>query len=138
MKRTEAETAAWKARIGREAQRDMTPSQRKLWLALKALNQGWRSEYWIEGRTKNGGVHPYRIDIYHPATRLAVEVDGGYHQKTRGRDRRRGNQLRFVDVETLRFTNERVDSDFTAVFSEIQEVIHARGTDPSTSESASL
>ncbi len=51
--------------------------------------------------------------------RLAVEVDGGVHQDSSQRDSERDAQLAAVGVTILRFRNERVFDDLTAVLHEI-------------------
>ena len=83
MKRSAAESVAFTARTTAAARQNLTPAHRALWNALR-LTPGWHCEYNVIGTTKNGGRFPYRLDRYHPASRLAVEVDGGIHARTRG------------------------------------------------------
>jgi lysozyme len=92
VKRSAAESVAFTARTTAAARQNLTSAHRALWNALR-LRPGWHSEYNVIGTTKNSGRFPYRLDLYHPASRLAVEVDGGIHVRTRGRERRRDARM---------------------------------------------
>jgi very-short-patch-repair endonuclease len=122
VKRSAAESVAFTARTTAAARQNLTPAHRALWNALR-LTPGSHSEYNVIGTTKNGGRFPYRLDLYHPASRLAVEVDGGIHARTRGRDRRRDTRMALQGVRTLRYSNARVLTDLDGVIAEIEEEI---------------
>jgi very-short-patch-repair endonuclease len=100
-------------------------AQTALWNALR-LTPGWHCEYNVIGTTKNGGRFPYRLDLYHPATRLAIEVDGGSHWNRMGRDRRRDTRVALQGITTLRYSNRRVLTDLVGVVAEIEEVLRNR------------
>lgn len=64
----------------------------------------------------------YILDFWFPASLLAVEVDGPYHQGRRQRayDSRRDSRLAEMDIETLRFTNEQVVESIKEVMAAIK------------------
>ena len=84
-KRSLDEQMAWLGMAAEQARHNLTPAQAKLWELIKPL--GFLLEYEMIATTKNGGKYPYRFDFYHPELKIAVEIDGGYHSRTRGRDR---------------------------------------------------
>ncbi len=56
----------------------------------------------------------FRIDLAYPDLRLAIEVDGWSHHRSRGsfdNDRARGNQLELAGWTVLRFTSKSTRSD---------------------------
>jgi very-short-patch-repair endonuclease len=53
----------------------------------------------------------YIVDVYIPAGKLVVEVDGGYHKRRTVYDSRRTAALIKYGYRVLRLTNERVFSD---------------------------
>jgi very-short-patch-repair endonuclease len=113
VKRSAAESVAFTARTTAAARQNLTPAHRSLWNALR-LTPGWHCEYNVVCTTKNDGRFPYRLDLYHPASRLAIEVDGGIHARRRGRDRRRDTRMALQGITTLRISNHRVLTDLEA------------------------
>lgn len=76
----------------------------------------------------------YKVDLAHPDTKLAIEVDGNSHntKKWRFLDRRKTEILNCLGWYVLRFKNERVLSDLTGVISEIREcmILRSKGITP--------
>jgi len=72
----------------------------------------------------------YIVDIYFPNSRLAVEVDGGYHNnlKQMGYDARRDYRLKQIGVKTMRFTNKDVIQDVAGVSEKIYKEARRRFT----------
>jgi len=66
-------------------------------------------------------IRTYILDFYCHAARLAVEVDGGYHQNVEQRDydARRTADLVEIGVSVIRFTNEEVINDLGAVLAAV-------------------
>ncbi len=90
-----------------------TAAESLLWLSLRRRGLAglrFRRQHVVAG---------YIVDFYCPAMRLAVEVDGGVHHDSLQRDAERDAQLAEVGVRVLRFRNERVFDDLTAVLREI-------------------
>jgi intein/homing endonuclease len=63
------------------------------------------------------------VDFYGPASRLAIELDGGIHDSPQKgwADRIRHRQIQQAGVRVLRFRNERVIEDLKGVLREIAE-----------------
>ena len=94
-----------------------TTGESKLWERLEPL--GFERQLPLGGQTKNGGIWMYILDFWHLKTNLVVEVDGGYHKKRKGYDRRRDTRLATAGLHTIRFTNREVDQDLDGVVARI-------------------
>ncbi len=72
------------------------------------------------GRSCGGG---YVVDFYCPKCRLAVELDGGYHEdeEVRENDAVRTEFLNAQDIEVVRFGNGEVFADMEKVLRKIEE-----------------
>jgi very-short-patch-repair endonuclease len=130
MRRSEEERAKFMADCVREQIRKQTPAERVMKGLLEPL--GFKFQVWKVGKTKNGGVHDYLLDCFHPGSNLCVEVDGGIHKKQKGRDRRRTNQLGYAEgIRVIRFENRRVLACKKGVFVNhemiLQEIREAMG-----------
>src|SRR6187401_2841034 len=89
------EQCAWANR------QQLTPSEARLWSALKARQLGvqFRREVPLAGR--------YIVDFCAPSVRLVVEVDGRCHEARRQADARRDAELR-----GLGYCVVRIEADF--------------------------
>lgn len=67
----------------------------------------------------------YIIDFYCPEMRLAIEVDGEYHNNTETReyDQQRQDYLEACGIRFLRFTNENIYKNVGKVLEEILQFI---------------
>jgi very-short-patch-repair endonuclease len=65
------------------------------------------------------------LDFFCPKAKLAVEVDGGYHNTTeqQNRDNARTKYLNACGVHVLRFTNEQVRRQMNEVLREIGDAV---------------
>jgi very-short-patch-repair endonuclease len=108
VKRTEQERQDFITVAAATMARNPTPAERRLWTALEPL--GWRRQVVVSvPRLKHPERRDYYIlDFYYPKLRRCIEVDGGYHSKRRGRDRRRDMRLAVHGIRTLRLTNRQV------------------------------
>jgi very-short-patch-repair endonuclease len=106
MRRTPAERAEFVERAAAHMAANPTKAEDALYDILIPL--GFISQWSVGGSTKNGGAWIYILDFYHAKLKLCVEVDGGVHARTKGRDRRRGTRLAGEDIQTVRFTNKEV------------------------------
>jgi very-short-patch-repair endonuclease len=77
----------------------------------------------IDGHTKNGGYWIYVCDFYHQKLKLCIEVDGGVHKRTKGRDRRRATRMAIEGIVTLRFTNKQVVKTPDAVKAKVKSAM---------------
>lgn len=84
-----------------------TGAEERLWRVLEPLGF-WRQTP-FGGETKNGLRWHYIADFYRPGAGLVIEVDGGDHARTKGRDRRRTERLRIEHgIRVIRFSNNQV------------------------------
>ena len=98
----------------------MTHSENRLWSEVK--------EKKILG-LKFRRQHPmssFIVDFYCHELKLAVEVDGGYHngEEQKVLDIERSDQLRELGITIIRFSNEQVDEELQEVLEEIKSVVN--------------
>jgi len=67
----------------------------------------------------------YKVDIGHPKSKTAIEVDGNSHRSKKWKflDKRKTEILNFLGWKVLRFKNEEVMKDPSAVAKEIMSTI---------------
>jgi very-short-patch-repair endonuclease len=102
-KQLRLEQCAWANR------RELTPSEARLWAALKARQLGvqFRREVPLAGRDI--------VDFCAPSLRLVVEVDGACHASRRQADARRDAELCGLGYRVLRVQAALVMRDLPAV-----------------------
>jgi len=116
-----ADTSINSARALRQA---MTDAERALWRRLRHDQLGVRFR-------RQHPVGPYIADFACRPLRLIVEVDGGQHADSPGRDRRRDAWMASQGYTVLRFWNHLVLGDLEAVMERIHvEVNRLRGVAP--------
>ena len=104
-----------------------SPSERALEAALApcswAAGRGWNQTY-----QSHPLANPIRLDLWWPVERCVVEVDGPEHcaPPRFASDRRRDVRLQLDGFAVLRFTNDQVADDVTAVVSQIEQLLRAR------------
>lgn len=110
--------------FAQELRKKNTEAEKRLWeeIRLKKLD-GFRFR----------NQHPigsYIVDFYCHSAKLAIEVDGGYHQKKEQReyDLGRDHDLSLNGVQVLRFTNEEVMQGMSEVLRKIRECLKSRQT----------
>ena len=106
-------------KLSRELRHQMTPEEVTLWSALRRKAMGCRFRR----------QHPYAnfiFDFYCPHARLAVELDGAYHDE--GRDSVRDAHCAAAGISTLRFSNARLRCDLNGVLREIRLAVELRGS----------
>jgi len=95
--------------------REMTTAERKLWQELrrkKLLNFKFRAQHPV-GR--------FILDFYCPEKKLAVEIDGKIHSRQKERDEERDRMLALYGYRILRFSNEDVMNNLSAVLRRIRD-----------------
>jgi very-short-patch-repair endonuclease len=97
--------------------RVMTPSELRLWSALKARQLGvqFRREVPLAGH--------YIVDFCAPRARLVVEVDGACHGWRPQADARRDAELRGLGYRVLRVAAELVLRDLPAVVALVRSAL---------------
>ena len=76
-------------------------------------------------------IFRFIVDFYCRKLLLAIEIDGGYHNKKKDYDLLRDQYLKTVNIKTLRFTNDEVLNDFDSVLKRLLPFL--RGDVPSLS-----
>jgi len=91
-----------------------TTSEARLFEALRCgkLGVSFRRQAVLLGR--------FIADLYAPALKLVVEVDGGYHAQRREADARRERALRKAGYHVLRLDAEVVMADLPAAVAQVQ------------------
>ena len=99
---------------------------------------GWIPEFTILTKPVQGRFPSlpkcYKVDVAQPVLRIAVEVDGASHRTRKWKflDRRKTEILSALGWSVLRFTNERVNTDLSAVVMEIRSFMTSRSPAPTT------
>jgi very-short-patch-repair endonuclease len=101
-KQLRLEQCAWANR------RVMTPSELRLWSALKARQLG------VQFRREVPLLACFIVDFYAPSVRLVIEVDGGCHIVRRAADARRDAALCLAGYRVVRIDTGLVMSDLGA------------------------
>lgn len=103
----------------KELRKNSTKTEKILWDELrnkKINNLKFYRQY---------SVGPYILDFYSPSLRLALEIDGGYHDEINQKqyDRERDEYLNQNDIRVLRFMNHQIENNLNAVLLKITEFI---------------
>jgi adenine-specific DNA-methyltransferase len=99
----------------RELRRAATEAERVLWYHLRDRRlAGFKFR-------RQHCLRPFILDFFCPEAFLAVEVDGGQHfeSSAKGYDERRSEFLRTYGVRVLRFSNDQVIRERSAVLKAI-------------------
>lgn len=96
---------------------NLTPSEAALWNQLKNKQ--------LDGRKfrRQHSVANYILDFYCPSEKLAIELDGEYHneEKQQEYDRERDLFLKATGIKVLRFENRMVFERLEALLGEVRE-----------------
>jgi very-short-patch-repair endonuclease len=112
------EQAVTKAKLERakELRREMTPAEKLLWQEVRAKKLGvrFRRQQVIQG---------FIVDFYCHQAGLVVEVDGDIHDLQKEEDERREKVLSELGLRIVRFGNDEVGKNLSAVVGKIRELI---------------
>lgn len=105
-----------KLQRAKELRRDMTPAESILWNELRANKLGvhFRRQQVIAG---------FIVDFYCHKAGLVVEVDGDVHDLQQDEDERREKVLTEMGLRIVRFGNDEVVRDVSAVVGKIRDLI---------------
>ena len=105
--------------IARRLRETPTDAEKKLWSRLRE-NQvgGFRFR-------RQQPIGDYVVDFFCPDTNLIVEVDGGQHAETIGRDDMRTGWLESKGYRVVRFWNDEVLGNIDGVVERIHEALRA-------------
>ena len=100
--------------FAKELRLNMTASETKLWKELqkKPLDYKFRRQHPFSN---------YILDFYCHKSKLAIEIDGGYHNKFKQKklDKLRTLEIERLGLKELRFTNEEVLNNMDDVLKKI-------------------
>ncbi len=105
------EQCAWANR------RVMTPSELRLWSALKARQLG------LQFRREVPLLGCFIVDFCAPSVRLVVEVDGGCHAERRAADARRDAALSGAGYRVLRIDAQVVMQSLSAAVALVRKML---------------
>jgi very-short-patch-repair endonuclease len=105
-----------KLQRAKELRRDMTPAEKILWQELRANKLGvhFRRQQVIAG---------FIVDFYCHKASLVVEVDGDIHDLQQEEDARREKVLSGMGLRIVRFRNEEVMKNLSAVVGNVRELV---------------
>jgi len=105
-----------KLQRAKELRREMTPAEKILWEELRANKLGvhFRRQQVIQG---------FIVDFYCHKAGLVIEVDGDIHDLQQDEDARREKALSEMGLRIVRFRNDEVVMDLSAVVGKIRELI---------------
>ncbi len=105
----------WHRRTNRQNQ---TQSEQILWERLRN-----RQLNGLKFRRQHS-VESYVIDFYCPEYRVAIEIDGGYHEDRMEYDQNRDHFLGACNIRTIRISDQEVIEDIEAMIEKILDFIH--------------
>lgn len=94
----------------------MTPAEKILWRELRANKLG------VHFRRQQV-IQEFIVDFYCHKAGLVIEVDGDVHDLQQEEDIRREKALRELGLRIVRFRNDEVVRDMSAVAGKIQKII---------------
>ncbi len=106
--------------LAKSLRKNATPQENHLWYDfLRSYTPRFQ-------RQKTIGQ--FIADFYCEKARLVIELDGSQHFTPEGHtyDEARTAAIETIGVEVLRFTNRDIDSNFTAVCTQIDAAVHER------------
>ena len=105
-----------KLQRSRELRREMTPAEKVLWEELRGSKLGvrFRRQQVIQG---------FIVDFYCHRAGLVIEVDGDVHDLQKEEDERREKVLSALGLRIVRFGNDEVIRELSAVVGKIRELI---------------
>jgi len=108
--------------IRRDLRHNMTPSEARMWKALKSKN--------IEGVVfrRQFSVGPYVLDFYCPQLKLCIEVDGGVHDSYEAyrKDCLRTKYLNRLGIEVVRYKNRELLVGLDQIVAELKSIVRGR------------
>jgi len=113
---TEQKVTKDKLQRARELRRDMTPAEKILWQELRANKLG------IHFRRQQV-IHGFIVDFYCHKSALVVEVDGDIHDLQQEEDMRWERALHELGLRIVRFRNDEVVKNLSAVVEKIRKQI---------------
>lgn len=101
--------------IAQELRKNMTDAEKLLWSRVR-MKQITGSQFY-----RQAIIGEYIVDLYCPAAKLVVEIDGGqhYYGEKQESDKTRDNHLTGLGLKVLRFSNLDVLQNIDGVLGQI-------------------
>jgi very-short-patch-repair endonuclease len=101
--------------LAQKLRKNMTDAEKLLWPKVRMKQIAGLQFY------RQATIGDYIVDLYCPAAKLVVEIDGGQHYYGEGQesDKVRDNQLICLGLKVLRFSNLDVLRNIDAVLEQI-------------------
>jgi very-short-patch-repair endonuclease len=114
---TNQKVTAQKLQRAKELRHEMTPAEKVLWEELRANKLGvhFRRQQVIQG---------FIVDFYCHKSALVVEVDGDVHDLQKEEDERREKALIEMGLKIVRFRNDDVMRNLSAVVGKITSLLN--------------
>ncbi|MCS2169647.1 endonuclease domain-containing protein [Scandinavium sp. TWS1a] len=103
--------------FARQLRRELTPQERKLWHLLRSRR------FCLYKFRRQHPVEHYILDFACCEARLVIELDGGQHGERQGYDQQRSDFLIQRGWRVLRFWNNELQDNESAVLERILEVL---------------
>ena len=105
-----------KLQRSRELRREMTPAEKILWEELRGSKLGvhFRRQQVIQG---------FIVEFYCHKAGLVIEVDGDVHDLQKEEDERREKVLSEMGLRIVRFRNDEIVRNLSAVVGKIKEQV---------------
>ena len=103
--------------------KDMTPEEKKLWFNfLKRLPFRVKRQF---------GIQNYIVDFYIASHKIVIEIDGRQHlmKDHKEKDEIRDSDLASFGIKVLRYRNESINNNFSAVTNDILKNLGLSFTD---------
>ena len=103
----------------RSLRKNMTDAERLIWSKLRKKQLKGHQFY------RQKIIGNYIVDFYCPKAKLVVEIDGGQHYTDDGikTDKKRAEYLKFIGLETLRFSDHEVFENLLGVIQRVYEYL---------------
>lgn len=113
---TEQPVTKAKLERAKELRREMTPAEKVLWQEIRANKLGvrFRRQQVIQG---------FIVDFYCHSAGLVIEVDGDIHDLQKEEDKRREMVLTELGLKIVRFRNDEIVRNLSAVVGKITKLI---------------
>lgn len=103
--------------ISRNNKKVMTEAEKVVWTRLLRKRQlGYKF-------LRQKPIGRFVVDFYCSKLLLAIEIDGGIHEKGKFRDRERDRYLAQRGIRTIRFKNEEVLGDLSMVKRKLDDMV---------------
>jgi very-short-patch-repair endonuclease len=102
----------------RKLRQNMTKAEKFLWEELRNKKRGgfrFRKQFSIQG---------FIVDFYCMSLKLAIEVDGEYHDFTKEYDKEREEIIKKYGITFIRFKNEEIINNWQEVNLKIEKKLH--------------